>query len=147
MSAATVSAPIPLFQEANAYWQELIQECQRQTDAINEILAGHGVPADGRIAWTPGPQMQMSRSQLPSTKVRFNMQFYPWGPMITGTVTGDQADDLKFAPEEFDFVIAKDLDDSVVAIIDEGRSLCPREIALFLTQNFRRCFPCISIHL
>jgi hypothetical protein len=147
MSAATVSAPIPLFQEANTYWQELMQECKLQIDTINAILAEHDVPPDDRIAWAPGPRMQMSRPQLPSTKVQFNMQFYPWGPMISGTVTGDQADDLKFAPEEFDLVIAKDLDDSVVAIIDEGRSLCPREVALFLTQNFRRCFPCISIHL
>jgi hypothetical protein len=75
------------------------------------------------------------------------MHFYPWGPMISGTVTGDQADDLKFAPEEFDLVIAKDLDETVVAVINEGRSLRPREVALFLTQNFRRCFPCISLPL
>ncbi len=147
MSAVAVSAPIPLFQEANAYWQELIQECKRQMDAMNEILSQHGVPEDDRVTWTHGSQMQINRSQLPSTKVQFNMQFYPWGPMISGTVTGDQAGDLKFAPEEFDLVIAKDLDESVVAIIDEGRSLTPREVALFLTQNFRRCFPCISLWL
>ncbi len=147
MSAATISAPIPLFQEANQYWQELINECKHYTDTINAVLAECGVPEDHRVIWTTGSQMQISRSQLPSTKVQFNMQFYPWGPMISGTVTGDQADDLKFAPEEFDLVIAKDLDDSVVAIIDEGRSLCPREVALFLIQHLRRCFPCISLHL
>ncbi|HSU60350.1 MAG TPA: hypothetical protein VLI55_13625 [Bryobacteraceae bacterium] len=147
MSAVAISAPIPLFQEANTYWQELMQECQRQMDAINAILARQGVPADDRITWTSGQSLRMSRSQLPSTRVEFNMQFYPWGPMISGTVTGDQAEDLKFAPEEFDFVIAKDLDGAVVAIIGEGRSLCPREVALFLTQNFRRCFPCISLPL
>lgn len=147
MSAATISAPIPLFQEANQYWQELINHCQRYTESINAILAQHGVPADDRVVWTTGSQMQISRSQLPSTKVQFNMQFYAWGPMISGTVTGDQDQDLKFAPEEFDFVIAKDLDDTVVAIIDEGRSLCPKEVALFLVQHLRRCFPCISLHL
>jgi hypothetical protein len=145
MSAATISAPIPLFQEASQYWQELINECKHYTDTINAVLAQHGVPADDRVVWQVGSQTQMSRSQLPSTKVQFNMQFYSWGPMISGTVTGDQADDLKFAPEEFDFVIAKDLDDTVVAIIDEGRSLCPKELAMLLTQHFRRCFPCISL--
>jgi hypothetical protein len=147
MSAATISAPIPLFQEANQYWQELISECKHHVDTINAILAEHGVPEDDRVVWTTGPQMQICCSHLPSTKVQFNMQFYPWGPMISGTVTGDQTEDLKFAPEEFDFVIAKDLDDTVVAIIDEGRSLCPREVALFLIQHLRRCFPCISLHL
>lgn len=147
MSAATISAPIPLFQEANQYWQELINECKHYTDTINAVLAERGVSEEDRVIWTTASQMQISRSQLPSTKVQFNMQFYPWGPMISGTVTGDQADDLKFAPEEFDLVIAKDLDDTVVAIIDEGRSLCPREVALFLVQHLRRCFPCISLHL
>lgn len=145
MSAATISAPIPLFQEANQYWQELINECKHYTDTINTVLAQHGVPEDDRVAWTHGSEMQISRAQLPSTKVQFNMQFYPWGPMISGTVTGDQAEDLKFAPEEFDLAIAKDLDDTVVAIIDEGRSLCPKEVALFITQHFRRCFPCFSL--
>ena len=145
MSAATISAPIPLFQEASQYWQELINECKRYIDTINAVLAQHGVPADDRVIWTSGSEMQISRSQLPSTKVQFNMQFYPWGPMISGVITGDQAEDLKFAPEEFDFAIAKDLDETVVAIIDEGRSLCPREVALYLTQFFRRCFPCISL--
>ncbi len=147
MSAATISAPIPLFQEANQFWQELINECKHYIDSINAILAEHGVPEDDRVLLNTGSQMQISRADLPSTKVQFNMQFYPWGPMIGGTVTGDQDEDLKFAPEEFDLVIAKDLDDTVVAIIDEGRSLCPKEVALFLIQHLRRCFPCISLHL
>jgi hypothetical protein len=147
MSAATISAPIPLFQEANQFWQELINECKHYIDSINAILAEHSVPEDDRVLLATGPQMQISRSHLPSTKVQFNMQFYPWGPMISGTVTGDQDEDLKFAPEEFDFIIAKDLDDAVVAIIDEGRSLSPKEVALFLIQHLRRCFPCISLHL
>jgi hypothetical protein len=147
MSAVTASAPIPLFHEANAYWQELTQECKRQIEAINAILEKHSVATDDRVEWISGSQLQMCRSQLPSTRVLFTMHFYPWGPMISGTVTGDQADDLKFAPEEFDLVIAKDLDETVVAVINEGRSLRPREVALFLTQNFRRCFPCISLPL
>ncbi len=146
MSAVTLSAPIPMFQEANTYWHELIEECKRQTGVINSVLSQYGLPAHDRVIWDSGALMRMSRPQLPSTKVEFNMQFYPWGPMISGTVTGDQAEDLKFAPEEFDFVIAKDLDGAVVAVIDEGRSLCPREAAMLLTQNFRRCFPCISLH-
>src|SRR5215472_18994360 len=125
MSAVTASAPIPLFHEATAYWQELTQECKRQIEAINATLEQHSVPAEDRVEWISGTELQMRRSQLPSTKVQFNMQFYPWGPMISGTVTGDQADDLKFAPEEFDLVIARDLDETVVAVIDEGRSLCP----------------------
>jgi hypothetical protein len=147
MSAATVSAPIPLFHEANAYWQELMQECKRQIEAINTILEQHGEAPDDRVEWIPGSSVQMSRSQWPSTKVQFNMQFFPWGPMISGAVTGEQAENLNFAPEEFDLVIAKDLDETVVAIIDEGRSFSPREVAHFLTQNFRRCFPCISLPL
>ena len=147
MSAVTASAPIPLFHEANTYWQELTKECKRQIEAINAILEQHSVPVDDRVEWISGSALEMRRSHLPSTKVQFNMQFYPWGPMISGAVTGDQAEDLKFAPEEFDLVIAKDLDETVVAVIDEGRSLCPKEVALFFTQNFRRCFPCISLPL
>ncbi|HEY7307105.1 MAG TPA: hypothetical protein VH601_23480 [Bryobacteraceae bacterium] len=147
MSAATLSAPIPLFHEANAYWQDLMQECKRQIEGINASLTQHGVPDDDRVKWISGQQTEMSRSQLPSTRVQFNMQFYPWGPMISGTLTGEQAEGINFAPEEFDLVIAKDLDETVVAIIDEGRSFSPREVAHFLTQNFRRCFPCISLPL
>ena len=144
MSAA-ISAPIPLFQEANEYWQNLIRECRRQTEAMNGILAQRGVPECERIIWGSGPSVRIAKSECPSTVLQFDMQFFPWGPMITGTATGDQSCDLKLALEEFDFPIAMDLDGAIVAIIEEGRSLSPREVALLLTQKFRRCFPGISL--
>ncbi|MBV9611215.1 MAG: hypothetical protein JO091_02030 [Acidobacteriaceae bacterium] len=75
--------------------------------------------------------------------VRIN--YCSWGPMLDGIVTGLEEDGLEFCPEEFTIQIAKDLDGSVVAIFEEGRSFSPRELASYLMQSFRRCFPGVAL--
>ena len=146
MSAA-VMAPCPLLKEATEFWEKLRDECKRQMDAINAAASKHGMSGDELLQWTSdSAQIAMNRSACPSTKVEVKLEFYNWGPTITGTVRGRQDCAMNFAPEGFELPIAIDLDGEVVAMVDEGRSLCPREVALYFTQNFRRCYPGIALH-
>ena len=66
--------------------------------------------------------------------------------MISVSVTGDEAEDLEFFPQEFELPIATDLDGSIVAIFEEGRSFSPRELATYLAQSLRRCFPGLRLY-
>ena len=145
MGASTAPAPLPLFREGSNYWEELARECRRSVDAINAAAANHGLPPDHLIEWSPGRQIRLIRHQCPSTEVALNISFERWGPTISATVTGHEEEDLRFYPEELEVPLARDLDEGVVAIFGEGRSLSARELASLLTQNFRRCFPGISL--
>ena len=71
--------------------------------------------------------------------------FEHWGPKIAGSVRGYQEEDLRFYPEEFEFTLASDEDDRMVAVTSEGRSLTPHEFAKYVAQNFRRSYPGISL--
>ncbi|MBV9295871.1 MAG: hypothetical protein JO145_09875 [Acidobacteriaceae bacterium] len=144
MSAAS-PATSPFFREATEFWDELVDECSHETESINACVSQHGLPTEGLVKWTPGAEIHMSRSSYPSTTVQARFEFFSWGPMISGTVTGQQDDDLNFAPEWFDILVAKDLDGATVGILGEGRSFTARELATYLTQHFRRCFPGISL--
>ena len=144
MSAAS-PATTPFLQEATEYWDELARECERQTESINACVSQYGLRADGLIEWTPGSKIHMSRSRHPSTTIEARFEFFSWGPMISGTITGQQDAELNFAPEWFDILVAKDLDGSTVGIIGEGRSISAAELATYLTQHFRRCYPDISL--
>ncbi len=144
MSAASVAA-YPLHQEGRKYWEELACECKRWAEAINTVLDQHGLRDEERVECHPGAQIRIIRSQIPSTTIEVNLDFYSWGPVISGTITGEQETNLKFALQEFELLIATDLDGSTIAIADEGRSLSPEALATYLTQNFRRCFPGISL--
>ncbi len=74
-----------------------------------------------------------------------SINYCAWGPMLDGIITGQEDDDREFCPEEFSIPIARDLDGSVVAIFDEGRSFSANELAAFLMQSFRRCFPGLTL--
>lgn len=145
MSAATSPALSPLFQKATKYWEDLIDECRKQTEAINACARNHGVSGEHLVELISGSCIQMRRSFPPSTRIEAGLSFLPWGPAITGTVTGYDDDGSSFGHEELELLIATDLDGSTIAIVEEGRSLSPEDVARYLTQNFRRCFPGISL--
>jgi hypothetical protein len=145
MSAASKPVATPLFHEGNQFWEELRSELQRQMDQINDAVSQHGLAGDQLVRWLPTAGIDILRSHNPSTGIKADIFFRSWGPVISGKITGYQADDYRFFPEEFEVLIAKDLDGAAVAIFDEGRSFTPRDLAAYLMQHFRRCFPDISL--
>ncbi|HEY3940386.1 MAG TPA: hypothetical protein VGL97_23365 [Bryobacteraceae bacterium] len=147
MSAATSPATVPLFREGLSFWEELARECKRHADAINTAALDHGLADDHLVECAPGRDIGLIRQHLPSTEIKLSLSFEHWGPMINGTIKGHQEEDLRFYPEELEVPLAVDPDEGVVAILGEGKSLSPRELACYLAQNFRRCFPGISLPL
>jgi hypothetical protein len=145
MNAAISMARIPLAQEGLRYWEELIEQCKRQTILINGALSNCGAGEDQMVKWLDGPEIRMIRAAYPSTVIRLSLDMHSWGPMISGIINGRETDELQFASEEFEFLVAKDLDDSTVAVFGEGRSFSPRELAAYVVQNFRRCYPELSL--
>jgi hypothetical protein len=145
MSAVSSSAATPLFPEGTAFWQELIENCKRNVEAINSCVRDHGLEGNDLIVWRPGKEMHIAKVTCPSTEIRANITFHSWGPVISGTITGWEYEDTRFLLEEFEFPIAKDLDGEVVAIFDEGRSFSPRDLACYLAQKFHRCYPGIAL--
>jgi hypothetical protein len=145
MSAASKPAATPLFAEGTNFWQELVAELRRQIEQINQAAAQHGLTSEHFVRWLPAPGFHLMRSERPSTGIQADLHFQSWGPVINGSITGYEYDESRFFPEEFEVMIAKDLDGAVVAVFDEGRSFSPRELAAYLTQHFRRCFPEIPL--
>lgn len=145
MSAAAISAPTPLYLEGNEYWKQLLDECKRQTEVINSVVSEKGLSSDYYVQCTTGPELRMLKSANPSTTVKLIIGFYAWGPMLSLAITGHQSDDWEFFPEECEMPVATDTDGAIVAIFDEGRSFSPRELAAYLTQAFRRCFPGVCL--
>jgi hypothetical protein len=145
MSAAATSASSPLLLEGTAYWEQLMEECKRQAELINSVVSQKGLSSDHQIQCTTGPELRMCKSADPSTTVKLIIGFYPWGPMLSLCITGYECQDEEFFPEECELPIAQDTDGSVIAIFDEGLSFSARELAAYLTQAFRRCFPGLSL--
>ena len=145
MGAATRMAFPRLLEEGKGYWESLISECQRHVQAINACAARHGYSADNLIKWVPDGSLHVLKSHCPSTSVKVTINYCSWGPMLDGMITGQETEEQEFLTEEFTVQIATDLDSSIVAIYEEGRSFSPREFAAYLMQNFRRCYPCVSL--
>jgi hypothetical protein len=143
-AAATSPAPLPLLQEGLAYWEELVNECERQVNAINAAATEHGLLSEHLIEWIPGRDLGMIRRETPSTEIQLDLLFENWGPVISGAIKGRQQEDVGFYPEELEVPLGQD-EDGMVAILGEGKSLSPREFAGYLAQRFRRCFPEISL--
>jgi len=144
MSAAA-TARAPLVQEGGEFWDDLVSECKRQADAINAVAVTRGIPSEECIECRVAQELQIWKLRCPSTAVNVRINYCSWGPMLDGIVTGQEEEDQEFCPEEFTIQIAKDLDGSVVAIFEEGRSFSPRELASYLMQSFRRCFPGVAL--
>lgn len=145
MSAVTKPVATPLFHEGNQYWDELRSALQRQVEQINQAVFRDGSTEEDLVRWLPAAGIKLLRSRRPSTGIEIDLDFRSWGPVITGSINGYQDEDYRFLPHEFEFLLSRDLDGSVVAIFDEGRSFSPQELAAYLTQHFRRCFPGISL--
>ena len=147
MSAAASPGFAPLFREGTEFWNSLVEECRRQVDAMNALVCRKGFGAESCIECSTGsgPDLRISKSTYPSTTIKLLIGFYSWGPMLSAAVTGRESEDLEFFPEEFEMPIAIDGDGSVIGIFEEGRSFSTRELAMYLTQNLRRCFPGISV--
>src|SRR5579884_2291767 len=142
---AAAAAQAPLSQEGGLYWQEFVNTCRHQADAMNAVASEHGVPHGHLIQCRSGSDLHIFTSQCPSTTVKLSINYCSWGPMIDGVITGFEDDDHEFCPEEFTVQLAKDLDGSTVAIYEEGRSFSARELAAFVMQSFRRCYPAVAL--
>lgn len=127
------------------FWNQLIQECKRQTDTINLALSEHGMGTEDHIECRAGQHLHLIRSRYPSTTSKVGIAFEHWAPVLKVHITGYQKPMFGFRQEEFEMLLAEDGDGRVIAVFDEGRSLSPREVACFLTQHFRRCYPNIPL--
>jgi hypothetical protein len=145
MSAAASPARIPLFQEAQQYWEEFTKECKRRTESINALIANRGFASDERVQCAFGPQLRIEKPGVPSTEIDVNLEFPSWGPVINGKIKGREYPDVEFFSEELEIPIARDLDGAVVAVFDQGKSFSPCELAAYLTQSLRRCFPGVPL--
>ena len=145
MSAAAMQQPIPLFHEGRRFWEDLINECRRLTDAVNKAALSDGVALDQLIRFDTEDHFRMLKPGYPSTDVSVKMNYHSWGPVIFAEISGEQSSCQKFKSSELEIPIARDLDGSVVAIFDEGRSFSAHELTRFLIQSFRRCFPAVSL--
>ena len=146
MCAASVSASIPLYNEGKQYWQDLTDECKRYVNCVNATLVRNGIEPDGLVQCEAAPEsLHLIRTKHPSTRVKLTLSFLSWGPVIGGSICGQETHGAGFLPHEFELPIAMDLDRQIVAIYDEGRSFSPHEVANYLTQYFHCCYPGISL--
>lgn len=146
MCAASVSAPVRLYDEGKRYWQDLTDECKRYVECVNATLVRNGVHPNGLIQCDAASEsLHIVSTSHPSTTVKLTLTFRSWGPVISATITGRQSDGNDFFPQEVELPIAMDLDNQIVAIYDEGRSFSPGEVASYVTQSFHRCYPRISL--
>jgi hypothetical protein len=146
MTTAASPAPIPtpLREEGLHFWNNLTEECKNRIAAINCSLSAKDRDSQDQIEFRPGEHLSMSRSRHPSTFIGVTMTFERWGPVLRVNISGQQNPQLAFPHEEFELPLALDVDGSIIAIFDEGRSLRPQEVACLLAQSFHRCFPRVS---
>jgi len=145
MSSATSPARIPLALEGEVFWQDLIRECKQHTAAVNDTLSRSGFASDHFLDCAHNSGLQMWKSSHPSTDVKLTIRYYSWGPVLSGIISGRQNEKFAFTAQELEIPIARDLDGSIVAIFDEGRSFSAHDLACYLTQTFRRCYPEVSL--
>jgi len=140
MSAAA-PAPLPLYREGLAFYEEVANELRRLVEAVNALALASGLSGDQLVEWAPGRSIGVIRKEYPSTEIRSDLEFEHWGPVIKVSIRGHQEEDLPFYPEDLEIPVGVDLDDNVVAIFGEGKSLTAHELACYLAQSLRRCFP------
>lgn len=149
MCAAAATAPVDLRAHSREvgmlFWERLVMECKEQIQAINSALLKHGDGLIDRVEMRADEQLQLIKTQYPSTTVYASIDFERWGTVIRVSIRGHQRPDFGFYPEDFEMPLATDSDGTTVAVFDEGKSLRPAELAAFLVQTFRRCFPRISL--
>ena len=144
-AASPARIPAPWREEGSNYWERLVTECKEQIQAINSALSKHGHGAVDHVEFRADEHLQLIRSPYPSTTIHAKIEFERWGPIIKVSIKGHQRPDFGFYPEEFEIPLATDSDGSTVAVFDEGKSFRPHELAAYLAQTFRRCFPRIAL--
>ena len=145
MSTGALQATLPLYQEACKFWDDLTSNCHEQLDAINNLVAQQSARSKGIQFRASELKLELLRPSFPSTEITVDLAFEHWGPAIQLSVKGEEADQLYFYPEEFDFRIGLDSDQSVVAISSEGKSLDAHQFTKYILQHFRRSYPGISL--
>jgi hypothetical protein len=144
-AAALARSDSPTQEERIGYWDQFTEECRKQIATINATLADHGKSSADCVQCHCGPELRLIRLRYPSTEIKAVLALEHWGSSINVRITGHQTPEFGFYPEEAEFPLARDLNGSVIAIYEEGKSLEARELASYLTQHFRRCFPRISL--
>jgi len=145
MATGVSVAALPLWNEGLRFWEGLVHECREQIQAINGVLTRCGRTADEQVECSADEDLHLARRQYPSTTIDVQIRFEDWGPVLQVLITGLQRAGFRFFPEELEVPLARESDGNLVAVFDEGRSLSPRELASYLTQHFRRCFPGIAL--
>lgn len=142
---ATVTAPSSNRTEAGTrFWVKLSEECERQINAINTVLKDHGDDPEQWLHWTAGDDIRISACSGPATRIYSRLGFRSWGPVINATMDCYEADGTRLT-EEIEVPIAVDGDGEIVGLFDQGRSISPCELAAYLIQHFRHCFPAVSL--
>ena len=146
MSAAIRHQPIPLFREGLLFWENFTAECRSRVQWINTAIRPDVAQGDPsiRIEDTES-EIRMCRIAWPSTEIRATLAFEAWGPVLNASITGQESPARRYATYDLEIPIAHDLDGSVIAIFDEGRSFSAADVARYLMQSFRRCFPGIAL--
>lgn len=144
---AAVRAPEPASSRSEIgarFWEMLCQESQRQIEAVNQALKEHGDAAERWLQWSLGDDLRISACSGPSTRIYARLGFRAWGPVINATMDCYEADGTRLT-EEIEIPIAEDGEGGIVGLFDQGRSISPAELAAYLTQHFRHCFPSVTL--
>lgn len=148
MSASATTPPrLPAQrkEEGLYFWEQLVKACKENVQAINCALSSHGRTANDFIELRADEQLQLIRTGYPSTTLHARIEFESWGPVIKVSLRGHQRPDFGFYPEEFEMPLATECEGCLVAIFDEGKSFTPSDLAAYLVQHFRRCYPHIAL--
>ena len=141
-AAAMVRAPLTL--EGLAFWEELITECDRYTAAINGVISAQGLGTEHLLDFTRDRGLHIRKCASPSASTSLAIEFFSWGPVIRGKLSGREQDS-DVCLKEWEVPLARDLDGTVVAIFDEGRSFSPEDLARYVIQGFRCYYPALSL--
>ncbi len=148
MSAATSPALATRQEIGRSYWDRLNAECERQARAVNAALLAHapkgGAGDDRSILIATGDEIRLTTTDVPSTRIYARLSFRSWGPVVSATVDCYEADGVRLT-EEFEVPIAEDGDGEIVGLFDQGRSVCPCELAAYLLQRFTHCYPAVTL--
>jgi len=142
---AAVTAPSPSRTEIGTrFWEMLTEECQQQIRAINDVLKEHGDDPEKWLQLSVGDEIRMSACSGPATRIYARLGFRSWGPVINATMDCYEADGTRLT-EEIEVPITEDGEGGIVGLFDQGRSISPCELAAYLTQHFRHCYPAVSL--
>lgn len=138
-NAMTAAAMVrtPLAPEGLTFWEELSAQCDRYTAIINGAISAQSFAQGQLLECRHGREIQIRKPAPPSASARLAIDFFSWGPVIRGKVSGSL--------DEWEAPIARDLDGEVVAVLGEGRSFSPKDLARYVVQGFRCYYPSVSL--